>query len=194
MMKNNHGPYLMYGWQTLFFTITTFFFCTQSTSKHPKALLLAVLSFDVAEVWNRLIWEKSFFLKICWQTLLPFPRATPYFLRMSSFIPWAPGGVKDFSQKLSNGICWHSIVKFTNNNCEIHYIQFWNSQAYFSLVVKMCFALHLPAFNCEKILFNWISGLWWAEQPDAGSPQIFFYFLDLLFVSDWRKLTRSERR
>ena len=76
-----------------------------------------------------LIWEKSFFLKICWQTLLPFPRATPYFLRMSSFIPWAPGGVKDFSQKLSNGICWHSIVKFTNNNCEIHYIQFWNSQA-----------------------------------------------------------------
>ena len=81
------------------------------------------------EVWNRLIWEKSFFLKICWQTLLPFPRATPYFLRMSSFIPWAPGGVKDFSQKLSNGICWHSIVKFTNNNCEIHYIQFWNSQA-----------------------------------------------------------------
>ena len=73
--------------------------------------------------------RKSFFLKICWQTLLPFPRATPYFLRMSSFIPWAPGGVKDFSQKLSNGICWHSIVKFTNNNCEIHYIQFWNSQA-----------------------------------------------------------------
>ena len=105
------------------------FLCTQPTSKHPKALLLAVLSFDVAEVWNRLIWEKSFFLKICWQTLLPFPRATPYFLRMSSFIPWAPGGVKDFSQKLSNGICWHSIVKFTNNNCEIHYIQFWNSQA-----------------------------------------------------------------
>ena len=73
--------------------------------------------------------RKNFFLKICWQTLLPFPRATPYFLRMSSFIPWAPGGVKDFSQKLSNGICWHSIVKFTNNNCEIHYIQFWNSQA-----------------------------------------------------------------
>ena len=55
MMLNNHGLYLMYGWQTLFFTITTFFFCTQSTSKHPKALLLAVLSFDVAEVWNRLI-------------------------------------------------------------------------------------------------------------------------------------------
>ena len=40
----------------------------------------------------------------------------------------------------------------------------------------MCFALHLPAFNCEKIPLNWISCLWWAEQPDADSPSNFLLF------------------
>ena len=46
----------------------------------------------------------------------------------------------------------------------------------------MCFALHLPAFNCEKILRNWISGLWWAEQPDAGSPSNFLLLFRFVVV------------
>ena len=49
----------------------------------------------------------------------------------------------------------------------------------------MCFALHLPAFNCEKILRNWISGLWWAEQPDAGSPSNFLLFFRFVVVCFW---------
>ena len=105
---------------------------------------------------------------------------------------------KNFPMASAGTQSWNSqitIVKFTTfnseihkPNCEIRNTKLWN----FSLVVKMRFALHLPAFNCEQYFSTEFLAFDGLNSQTLVPPQIFFYFLDLLLFA-W-KLEKAYKK